>query len=126
MTNTPSGTQQPLAKPTFVPGSTTLRDYANVPDNVFYFPNPALPLSDIPDSVSPLWQSGTPMEISVYVDENEYFTDYEKKPDWKTTGMIYGEDFEPREHRIDIPTTKVRSLDMSKNSKLNGIIDYSK
>jgi hypothetical protein len=47
------------------------------------------------------------MEISVFVDENEYFTDYEKKPDWRATGMIYGEDFEPREHRIDIPTTKV-------------------
>ncbi|CAO3606845.1 unnamed protein product [Mucor hiemalis] len=104
LTNAPSS--EPLAKPTFVPGATTLRDYATVPDDVYYFPNPSIPFADLPETIVPLWQSGVPMDISVYIDENEYFVDYKRKPDWKTTGIKYGEDFEPREHKIDIPATE--------------------
>lgn len=67
------------------------------------------------------------MDISVYIDENEYFVDYKRKPDWKTTGIKYGEDFEPREHRIDIPATEVCVLrnDTWMELKLSHCIVYS-
>jgi hypothetical protein len=55
----------------------------------------------------PLWKADTPMDVSIYISEEEYFTDYKKKPDWRTSEIMYGEDFEPREHSIEIPTTKV-------------------
>lgn len=100
--------QQVVSQPTFVPGATTLRDYASsVPTNVYYFPNPSVPLSVLPESFIPLWQPRTPMDLSVYVSEEEYFTDYSKQPDWKTTELYYSEDFEAREHKIEIPATKV-------------------
>lgn len=56
----------------------------------------------------PLWQKDTPVDVSVYLSEEEYFTDYKKQPDWKTTEIMYGEDFEPREARLEIPATSVR------------------
>ncbi|KAI8067324.1 cleft lip and palate transmembrane protein 1-domain-containing protein [Thamnidium elegans] len=92
--------------PEFIPGVSTLRDYANVPDNVFYFTNPSLPLSDVADTYVPLWPHQTPMDVTVFVSEDEHFTDYQRQPDWTTTDIYYGEDFEPREHRIEIPATK--------------------
>lgn len=79
-----------------------------MPDHVYYFPNPTVPLSVLPETFVPLWKHSTPMDISVYVSEDEYFTDYQRQPDWKTTELYYGEDFEAREHRIEIPATKVR------------------
>lgn len=97
-----------IVKPAFVPGSATLRDYAHgVPDNVFYYPHPEIPLSDLPEAFVPLWQLGTPLEVSVFVSEDEYFSNYEAKPDFTTSDIHYGQQFEAREHRIDIPTTKV-------------------
>ncbi|CAO3609523.1 unnamed protein product [Mucor fragilis] len=96
-----------IVKPAFVPGSATLRDYAHgVPDNVFYYPHPEIPLSDLPEAFVPLWQLGTPLEVSVFVSEDEYFSNYEAKPDFTTSDIHYGQQFEAREHRIDIPTTK--------------------
>ncbi|KAG2196984.1 hypothetical protein INT47_006931 [Mucor saturninus] len=103
---TTSDGQQVVSQPTFVPGATTLRDYASVPSDVYYFPNPIVPLSVLPESFIPLWQPRTPMDLSVYVSEQEYFTDYEAQPDWKTTELYYSEDFEAREHKIEIPATK--------------------
>ncbi|CAO0800969.1 unnamed protein product [Mucor circinelloides] len=96
-----------IAKPTFVPGSATLRDYTHgVPDDVFYYPHPEIPLSDLPETFIPLWQLGTPLQVSVFVSEDEYFNNYQAKPDFTTSDIHYGQQFEPREHRIDIPTTK--------------------
>lgn len=98
-----------IAKPTFVPGSATLRDYTHgVPDDAFYYPHPEIPLSDLPETFIPLWQLGTPLQVSVFVSEDEYFNNYQAKPDFTTSDIHYGQQFEPREHRIDIPTTKVK------------------
>lgn len=92
----------------FIPGSTTLRDYAyGVPDDVYYYPNPEIPFSELPDNFTPLWQPGTPLEVSVYVNEDEYFRDYQKQPDFKTGGIHYSQAFEGRETHIEIPATKV-------------------
>lgn len=99
--------EETIQQPTFVPGATTLRDYAAVPDDVYYFPNPTVPLSVLPESFVPLWKISTPMDLSVFVSEEEYFTDYQRQPDWKTTELYYSEDFEAREHKIEIPATKV-------------------
>ncbi|CEP11867.1 hypothetical protein [Parasitella parasitica] len=104
----PSENGEPVvSKPTFMPGSATLREYTNgIPDHVFYYPHPSIPLSDLPETFVPLWQPGTPLEVSVFVSENEYFTNYQKVPDFKASGIHYGQPFEPKEHRIDIPATK--------------------
>lgn len=102
--NTPAKSNAPV---NFVSGVSTLRDYASVPENVYYFPNPLLPVSDLADTYVPLWPHHTPMDVSVFVSENEYFTDYESEPVWTTTELYYGEDFEPREHKIEIPASKV-------------------
>lgn len=110
VTNVPSssGNQPVIAKPTFIPGSTTLRDYASgVPDDVYYYPNPEVPLSDLPENFVPLWQPGTPLEVSVYISENEYFMDYQKQADYKTGDIHYSQAFDGRETYIEIPATKV-------------------
>ncbi|KAI9360513.1 cleft lip and palate transmembrane protein 1-domain-containing protein [Pilaira anomala] len=101
--NTPEKSNAPV---NFVSGVSTLRDYASVPENVYYFPNPLLPVSDLADTYVPLWPHHTPMDVSVFVSEDEYFTDYESEPVWTTTELYYGEDFEPREHKIEIPASK--------------------
>ncbi|OBZ83778.1 Cleft lip and palate transmembrane protein 1 [Choanephora cucurbitarum] len=110
-TNVPATTSPSVADTTthtaFKSGAITLRDYAvGVPDDVFYYPNPSVPLAHLPDGLIPLWPPGIPMEVSVYVSEQDYFTDYQKQPDWKTNGIYYQEPFEAREHQIDIPATK--------------------
>jgi hypothetical protein len=115
VTNTPSstasGSQPVITKSTFIPGSTTLRDYAyGVPADVYYYPNPEVPLSDLPERFIPLWQPGTPFEVSVYVSEDEYFRDYQKKPDYKTGDIRYNQNFEGRETLIEIPATKVKTM----------------
>lgn len=111
-----------IANPTFTPGSTTLRDYTHgIPDDVFYYPHPNIPLSDLPENFVPLWQLGAPLEVSVYVSENEYFTNYQAKPDFRTTDIHYGQQFEPREHHIDIPTTKVRLYKLILCHQLNKV-----
>ncbi|KAI9485285.1 MAG: cleft lip and palate transmembrane protein 1-domain-containing protein [Benjaminiella poitrasii] len=85
----------------------TLRDYVQgIPDNVYYFPHPIIPHADLPDTFIPLWQPNTPMEVSVYISENEYFVDYQKKPDFKMTGIHYGQPFEGTEQHLDIPATE--------------------
>lgn len=91
-----------------VAASLQLRDYASVPDNIYYFPNPIIPDSDLPDAIVPLWQAGIPLDISIYISEEEYFTDYNKKPDIVASGINYGEPFEGKMFAIDIPTSKVR------------------
>lgn len=109
-TNAPASRngESTATKPIFTVGSTTLRDYAHgIPDDVFYYPHPEVPLSDLPETFVPLWQLGTPLELSIFISEDEYFTNYQAKPDFKTSDIHYGQQFEPREHHINIPTTKV-------------------
>jgi hypothetical protein len=45
--------------------------------------------------------------LSIYVSEDEYFREYNKVPDVKTSVFSYGVDFTPQEYKIDIPTTSV-------------------
>ncbi|KAI7904476.1 cleft lip and palate transmembrane protein 1-domain-containing protein [Cokeromyces recurvatus] len=102
-----NGASQPQTVHTKSGSRATLRDYVhNVPDNVHFFPHPLIPHADLPESFVPLWQPNTPMEVSVYISENEYFTNYRKEPDFKTSGLFYGQWFEGREGHLDIPATK--------------------
>ncbi|CEG74038.1 hypothetical protein RMATCC62417_09308 [Rhizopus microsporus] len=101
----PSPMQQPTPSDP-VAASLQLRDYASVPDNIYYFPNPIIPDSDLPDAIVPLWQAGIPLDISIYISEEEYFTDYNKKPDIVASDINYGEPFEGKMFAIDIPTSK--------------------
>ncbi|KAI8970372.1 cleft lip and palate transmembrane protein 1-domain-containing protein [Mycotypha africana] len=103
----PANTNTETSKPVFVPGAATLRDYAqNIPDDVFYYPPPQLPITDLPENMLPLWPVGTPMEMSIYLSEDEYFTDYSMKADYKTTGLQYNQPFTAREYHLDISTTQ--------------------
>ncbi|KAG0748789.1 hypothetical protein G6F57_005807 [Rhizopus arrhizus] len=83
-----------------------LRDYASVPENIYYFPNPIIPASDLPDAIAPLWQTGIPLDVSIYVSQDEYFNDYNKQPDVKSFGIQYGEWFEGKKYDINIPATE--------------------
>ncbi|KAI8336518.1 cleft lip and palate transmembrane protein 1-domain-containing protein [Chlamydoabsidia padenii] len=89
-------------------GGAVLRDYApHVPNSVFYYPLPEIPLDDLADYFTPLWTKDTVMDLSVYVNEDEYFTQYEDTPVWQAKEIIYGGNADDRrEHRIEIPITK--------------------
>ncbi|KAI8994572.1 cleft lip and palate transmembrane protein 1-domain-containing protein [Pilobolus umbonatus] len=99
--NTPTSTET-----TYTPGHSVLRDYAVVPEDIYYFPHPTIPIEELPDNFVPLWKAGTPVDVSVYVSEDAYFTDYSRQPDWKATDIEYGTQFEPIEHDIEITATK--------------------
>ncbi|KAI9245316.1 cleft lip and palate transmembrane protein 1-domain-containing protein [Sporodiniella umbellata] len=83
-----------------------LRDYASIPDNIYYFPNPIIPVSDLPDAIAPLWPSGSALDISIYISEDEYFQDYNKIPDVKSSNIQYGEWFEALEYNVNVKATK--------------------
>ncbi|KAI8078706.1 cleft lip and palate transmembrane protein 1-domain-containing protein [Halteromyces radiatus] len=87
---------------------TTMRDYApHVPSSVFYYPQPEIPLNHLADSFAPLWPKDTKMDLSVYTNQDEYFTRYQDTPVWQATDIIYGGNSnDRREHHIDIPITK--------------------
>ncbi|KAI9305745.1 cleft lip and palate transmembrane protein 1-domain-containing protein [Cunninghamella echinulata] len=89
-------------------GGNTLRDYAiNVPDNVYYFTQPDIPLNQLADSFAPLWPKKASMDLFIYTSENEYFTNYHDKPIWHAENLIYGENQnDKRELHVDIPVTK--------------------
>lgn len=110
-TNAPNEASTNMPTTEYIPGSKTLRDYtAGIPDNVFYYPNPALPVQELPDTIVPLWHPGTPMDVSIFINENPYFVDYQANPDYYTTGLSYTNWFEPKLFQLEIPATKVRDL----------------
>ncbi|KAG1445275.1 hypothetical protein G6F56_009970 [Rhizopus delemar] len=104
--SSPSTQQQQQQQQQKASGAFQLRDYASVPENIYYFPNPLIPTSDLPDAIAPLWQTGVPLDVSIYVSENEYFEDYAKTPDVKSTGIQYGEWFDGKEYSIDVRATE--------------------
>ncbi|KAG2171990.1 hypothetical protein INT43_001467 [Umbelopsis isabellina] len=78
-----------------------------LPSGVFYNPvPPRLPIEDLPDTFMPLWSAGLPMDLTVYVSEKEYFTDYKRSPDWNAENISWGDWDDTREQKIEIPATK--------------------
>ncbi|KAG0164958.1 hypothetical protein DFQ28_003728 [Apophysomyces sp. BC1034] len=90
-----SGVPLPTAAVSFTP---------ELPKGVYYGPLPEIPLTELPDTFVPLWQAGTPMDLSVYVSEAEYFVDYHIAPVWRSTDIVLGDSSFRREHHVEIPT----------------------
>ncbi|KAI8141401.1 cleft lip and palate transmembrane protein 1-domain-containing protein [Fennellomyces sp. T-0311] len=85
--------------------STQVEYFPILPAGVYHNPYPPqIPTSRLPTSAVPLWPNSIPVDLNVYVSENEYFVDYNAKPSWKTTD-IHLDAVESREQHIEIPTT---------------------
>jgi hypothetical protein len=79
-----------------------------LPNGVFYNPTPAhLRLEDLPDTFLPLWSPELPMDLTVYVSEDSYFTNYKSQPVWNAENIAWGDYDDSREQQVEIPTTKV-------------------
>lgn len=68
---------------------------------------PQIPVEHLPTSAVPLWQNGIPVDLSVYISEDEYFVDYKATPAWQATNIKLGDTSDRREHHLEIPTTPV-------------------
>jgi hypothetical protein len=90
-------------------GGATMRDYApHVPGSVYYYPQPEIPMEDLADHFTPLWSKHTAMDLSVFINEDEYFSQYHATPAWQAKNIVYGDNVDDRrEHRIAIPVTEV-------------------
>ncbi|KAI9012160.1 cleft lip and palate transmembrane protein 1-domain-containing protein [Phycomyces nitens] len=78
-----------------------------LPPGVYHNPYPVdIPTNDLPSAVVPLWQEGTPMKLSVYVNESPFFVEYSSQPAWVSDQIHFGEPFERSEYHMDIPATQ--------------------
>ncbi|KAI9252277.1 cleft lip and palate transmembrane protein 1-domain-containing protein [Phascolomyces articulosus] len=116
-----SKTKEPTPQPdTYTPseqGQGAQEEYvASTTEHVEYFPvlptgvyhnpyPPQIPVSRLPNTAVPLWTNKAPVELDIYVSENEYFVDYKAKPSWHQEDIMLGDASETREHHIEIPTT---------------------
>ncbi|KAI8381330.1 cleft lip and palate transmembrane protein 1-domain-containing protein [Radiomyces spectabilis] len=87
--------------------STSLAEFdIPVPEGVYYSPyRPMIPLESLPNTFVPLWQKGTPMDLDIYANEDEYFVDYHASPVWQAKDITLGDAADRREHKVWIPTT---------------------
>lgn len=82
--------------------------YPVLPAGVYYSPYPPqIPTSLLPSTAMPLWSNKNPVDLSVYVSEEEYFVDYKSQPSWYTSNIMLDGSLEPRVHHVDIPATAV-------------------
>ncbi|CDS03430.1 hypothetical protein LRAMOSA00832 [Lichtheimia ramosa] len=80
--------------------------YPVLPAGVYYSPYPPqIPTSLLPSTAMPLWSNKNPVDLSVYVSEEEYFVDYKSQPSWYTSNIMLDGSLEPRVHHVDIPAT---------------------
>ncbi|KAI9470455.1 cleft lip and palate transmembrane protein 1-domain-containing protein [Zychaea mexicana] len=86
--------------------ATQVEYFPVLPTGVYHNPYPPqIPVSRLPTSAVPLWSNNVPVELDIYVNENEYFVDYNAKPSWHQSDIMLGDAMESREHHIEIPTT---------------------
>ncbi|KAI7860398.1 cleft lip and palate transmembrane protein 1-domain-containing protein [Circinella umbellata] len=96
-----SATEEPIASIT-----EQVEYFPVLPTGVYHNPYPPqIPVSRLPTSAVPLWTNNVPVELDIYVTENEYFIDYNAKPSWHQKDIMLGDALESREHHIEIPTT---------------------
>lgn len=82
---------------------------SSLPEGVYHNPFPLqTPMHDLPEALVGLWQQGISMDLIVYVNQNEYFTDYHLHPSCHVQRLILGQFFDPRVQKLMIPLTNVR------------------
>ena len=99
-----SASEEPIAATT-----AQVEYFPVLPTGVYHNPYPPqIPVSRLPTSAVPLWTNTVPVELDVYVSENEYFVDYDANPSWHQDDIMLGDAMGSREHHIEIPTTPVK------------------
>lgn len=82
--------------------------YPAIPNDVYHSPYPPnIPASHLPPTAMPLWRPATLMDLSIFVNEDEYFTAYQSKPVLFAEDIVLGDASDSREYRLEIPTTQV-------------------
>ncbi|KAI8336325.1 cleft lip and palate transmembrane protein 1-domain-containing protein [Chlamydoabsidia padenii] len=93
---TPSLTMPLTKQPTTMP--------TRMPEGVYHNPFPLqTPMNDLPEALVGLWHKGLSMDLLVYIDQNEYFTDYHRAPSCHIRHLILGDFFESQMQQIKIP-----------------------
>jgi len=95
-------------------GDTLATEYFPIlPNDVYYNPTPAhLPLETLPETFLPLWSANLPMDLTVYVSEDNYFTDYKRKPEWNTENIAWGDFDDAREQSVELAATEVSCMNL--------------
>ncbi|KAI8099508.1 cleft lip and palate transmembrane protein 1-domain-containing protein [Halteromyces radiatus] len=80
-----------------------------LPDGVYHNPHPVqTPMHDLPEALVGLWKQGIEMDLIVYINQNEYFTDYHLSPSCKISHLILGQSFDIQARHLTISLSNVQ------------------